>query len=119
MIQLINNLPDNVVGFEVTGEVTKEQYEATIVPRMDELAKRQGEINYLIVIKTDLTAFTPGVWFDDFKMALKHFSKWDKIAIVSDQDAIQKLTSIFGFAFPGDSKDFSLSEYDEAVSWVS
>jgi hypothetical protein len=119
MLHIIENLPRNVVGIEVSGEVTKEEYDETIVPRIDTLAEQQGEINYLLVIKTDISAFSTGVWWDDFKMAIKHFSKWNKIAIVTDQQGIAKFTDMFSFAHPGEPKSFKLDEYDKAVNWVS
>jgi hypothetical protein len=119
MINFINELPEKVVGVEVTGNISKEEYDTKVVPRMNELAKRQGEINYLIVLKTDITGFDAGVWWDDFKMALNHFTKWNKVAIVTDHELIKAVTHLFGFAFPGEHQTFKLAEYDEALNWVS
>lgn len=72
-----------------------------------------------MVVKTDIANLGVGVWWDDFKMAIKHFSKWNKIAIVSDHDLIKKLANIFGFAYPGEARGFKLNQYDEAYNWVS
>lgn len=119
MIKLIKGLPENVLGIETEGEISKEDYDRLVLPMMDQIAKRKDEINYLVVLKTSVTDFSAGVWWDDFKLALKHFSKWNKIAIVTDQDSIKKITDIFGFAFPGEPKGFKLNEYDEAIKWVS
>jgi hypothetical protein len=119
MLHIIENLPRHVVGIEVTGPVTKEEYDAVIVPRLDSLAHQQGEINYLVVLKTNINDFTTGVWWDDFKLALKNFTKWNKVAIVSDQQGIARFTDLFSFAFPGEPKGFKLDEYDKAVNWIS
>lgn len=119
MIKLIQNLPANVLGIETEGEISKEDYDRVVVPKMNELANLKGEINYLVVLKTSVAEFSAGVWWDDFKLAIRHFSKWNKIAIVTDHDSIKKITDLFGFAFPGDPKGFKLSDYDEAVKWVS
>lgn len=119
MLHIIENLPRHVVGIEVTGEVTKDEYDTVIVPRIESLAKQQDEINYLVVLKSDVGDFSTGVWWDDFKMALKHFTKWNKVAIVTDQQGIAKFTDMFSFAFPGESRGFKLDEYDKAVNWVS
>jgi len=118
MINFINELPENLVGIEVTGEISKEEYDAKVVPRVKELANCQGEINYLIVLKTDITGFDAGVWWDDFKMALNHFTKWNKVAIVTDHEMITTVAHLFGFAFPGEHKTFKLAEYDKALAWV-
>jgi hypothetical protein len=119
MINFINELPEKVVGIEVTGDISKEEYDSKIVPRMNELANFKGEINYLIVLKTDIGGFDAGVWWDDFKLALNHFTKWNKVAIVTDHEMITTVTHMFGFVFPGEHKTFKLTEYNEALSWVS
>eukprot|EP01037_Dinobryon_pediforme_P009407 gene9407-9487_t len=117
MINFINHLPEKVIGIEVTSDITKEEYDVKVVPKMNELANTQGEINYLIVLKTDISAFDAGVWWDDFKMALNHFTKWNKVAIVTDHEMIKTVTHLFGFAFPGEHKTFKLAEYENALTW--
>lgn len=119
MLQFLNNLPENTVGLEVEGEVTKDQYDSVVVPKMEELAKRQGEINYLIILKSGIDSFTAGVWWDDFKMAIKHFNKWKKVAIVSDQSTVRTVTNLFGFTFPGEHRLFQTSQLEEAKSWLA
>lgn len=119
MFRFLNNLPEDTIGLEVDGKVTKEAYDQMIVPRMEEFARRQGEINYIIVLKSGLDSFTAGVWWEDFKMAIKHFTKWRKVAIVTDQPAVRTMTNIFGFTFPGKHRLFTLAELDEAISWIS
>jgi hypothetical protein len=52
-------------------------------------------------------------------MALNHFTKWNKVAIVTDHELIKTVTHLFGFAFPGEHQTFKLAEYDEALNWVS
>jgi hypothetical protein len=119
MLKFLENLPENTIAIEVSGDVTKDQYEALVVPKMDELAKRQGEINYVVVLKSGLGSFTAGVWWDDFKMALAHLGKWRKVAIVTDEKIVENVTKIFGFAFPGDHRVFKLSKQDQAIAWAS
>ena len=120
MLQFINDLPDNVVGIHAIGEVTKDDFETVLIPKLDDLAKRQGEIHYILVLETEVQNFTLGAWWDDLKVGLKHFTKWKKIAIVTDQKAVEWFTSnVFKFIAPGQSKGFPLGQLDEAVKWVT
>ncbi|MVN92702.1 SpoIIAA family protein [Mucilaginibacter aquatilis] len=120
MLQFINDLPDNVVGIHAIGEVTKDDLEKVLIPKLDDLVKRQGEIHYILVLETDVKNFTAGAWWDDIKVGLKHFTKWKKIAIVTDQKAVEWFTSnVFRFMAPGQSKGFPLGQLDEAVKWVT
>ena len=119
MLQYINNLPPHVVGIRATGEVTKEDMEKVLIPRIDELIARQGEIDYLLVLQTDVSNFTLSAWWKDIKLGLKNFTKWNKIAVVTDQKGVEWFSDVFRFFVPGKSKGFALNELDEAVAWIS
>jgi hypothetical protein len=120
MLQFINDLPDNIVGIHAVGEVTKEDFETVVVPKLDELVARQGEINYLLILETDVQKFTLGAWWNDLKVGLKHFTKWKRVAVVTDQQSVEWFTSnIFKYLIPGTSKGFSIDKLDEAVEWIS
>ncbi len=119
MLRFIEDLPDHVVGIHAVGTVEKDDYEKVLIPRLDELVKRQGEINYLLVLETNVSNFSAGSWWGDFKLGLKHFTKWNKIAVVSDQKGVEWFSDAFRFFIPGKSKGFPLSALNEAVDWIS
>ena len=119
MLQYINDLPPHVVGIRATGEVTKDDMEKVLIPRIDELIARQGEIDYLLVLQTDVSNFTLSAWWEDIKLGLKNFTKWNKIAVVTDQKGVEWFSDVFRFFVPGKSKGFALNELDEAVAWIS
>lgn len=119
MLRYINDLPEHVVGIHAAGEVSKEDYEKVLIPRLEELVARQGEINYLLILETEVGNFTAGAWWDDFKLGLKHFTQWNRIAVVTDQKGVEWFTDAFTLFIPGKSKGFSLAQLDEAIKWVS
>ena len=119
MLQFIKDLEPHVVGIHAIGEVTKEDMETVLMPRIDELVQRQGEINYLLVLETDVKNFTVGAWWEDLKVGLKNFTKWNKIAVVSDQKGVEWFTDAFRFFIPDKSKGFSIDQLDEAVKWIT
>jgi hypothetical protein len=119
MLQFIKGLPDHVVGIRATGEVNKDDYDNVLIPRMEELARRQGEISYLLVLETSVQNFSVAAWWQDFRLALKHFTQWKKVAIVTDQKSVEWLTDTASHFIPGESKGFRLSELNDAIDWVS
>lgn len=120
MLQFINDLPENIVGIHAVGEVTKEDIDTVLIPRLDDLVKRQGEINYLLVLETDAQNFTAGAWFNDVKVGLKHFTKWKKVAVATDQKSVEWFTTnIFKYMIPGEAQGFSLDKLEDAVKWIS
>lgn len=115
----MNDLPPNVVGIHATGDVTQDDYEQVLLPRIDSLAKRQKEINYLLFLETDVTNFSLGAWWDDLKMGLKHFSQWNKIAVVTNEKGVEWFSNVFTHFIPGNSRGFPLDQLEEAKKWIA
>ncbi|MDB5191698.1 MAG: hypothetical protein JWQ96_1261 [Segetibacter sp.] len=119
MLHTIENLPAHVAGFIASGQVTKADYERTIVPALDAVQKTYDGIHFILVLETRVGNFSLGAWYDDVKVGLKHFTKWKKVAIVTDEKIIERFSDIFSFIMPGEVKGFTLAERDEAIAWVS
>ena len=119
MIQKLSGVADYVAGFSVSGKVTRDDYETVVVPEVDKIVKQHGHIHFLLVLNTDVGNFTPGAWMKDALLGVKHLSKWKKMAIVSDQKGVEKITDIISPVIPGESKGFSLDELEQAKTWVS
>lgn len=119
MIEKITTTPENVAAFRATGEVTKEDYTNVVIPQVSQLVEKIGKINFLLLLDTDVSNFTAGAWMHDALLGLKHLTKWNRAAIVSDSEGVIKFTDAFSLAAPGEFKGFKKHEYDIAVQWVS
>lgn len=119
MITKMNGIPDYVAGFTATGEVTKKDYTDVVFPEVERVLNKHGHIHFLLELETSAGNLTAGAWMSDAMIGLKHLTKWKKMAIVSDQNAVEKITDIISPIMPGESKGFNLSELDEAKEWVS
>jgi hypothetical protein len=119
MLEQINDLPPHVVGIRATGEVTKEDMETVLLPKVKELVDREGKINYLLVLETGVQNFTLAAWWDDMKLGIANFTNWHRIAVVSDQKGVEWFTDMFRFFVPGTAKGFTLNELEEAKFWVA
>lgn len=119
MIQHLQDLPDNIVGFKAVGEITEKDFTDIVVPKVKELIEKTDKLNYLLVLETELSNFTVGAWMKDAMMGIKHLTKWNRAAIVSDVEAIRNFTDIFSYLIPGEFKGFENKELQEAIDWVS
>ena len=108
-----------MVGFRATGKVTEADFERVVIPAVNELVARTNELNYLMVLDTDLNNFTIGAWWQDALMGLKQITKWRRAAIVSGSEGIRRFTDIFGAIMPGEFKGFDPNELETAIYWVS
>ena len=75
MIEIVSGMPAYVAGFVATGKVTSDDYQKTIYPLVDSIAKAFGKINYLLVIETPLLNYSAGAWIDDALLGAKYFAK--------------------------------------------
>ena len=119
MLTPITGLPPFVFAITATGEVTKDDMDAVLLPGLQNLVDKYDEIYYLLVLQTEVGNFTAGSWIEDAKVGIRHFTKWTKIAVVTDQGGVEKFTDIFSIAVPGESRGFKLSELEEAKQWIS
>lgn len=119
MIEIIENAPANVSAFRAKGHVTADDYKRLVVPVIDKQVEELGKINFLLELDTSLSEFTIGALLQDLGVGLKHFTKWHKMAIVSNSPAIKGFTDVFSYVAPGEAKGFSHEEIGKAMAWVS
>lgn len=119
MIEIMNDLPPHVVGFRATGKVTKEDYENILMPVVDAQSKNFKQLNFILLLDTDVSNYTFGAWVDDALVGWKHLMHWHRVAIVSNRDVIKKITDIFGHLVPGEYKGFKTEDLEEAKKWVA
>ena len=123
MLEPIEGLPDNALGFTAKGDVTSKDYETVLIPAVEEKLKRQDKIRLLYHLGEDFKRFEAGAMWDDAKVGLAHITDWEKIAIVTDVNWIQQAGKIFGFAIEtmsvsGDVKVFHNNELEQAIEWI-
>ncbi|MEJ2883148.1 STAS/SEC14 domain-containing protein [Pedobacter sp. GR22-6] len=119
MLSLIPNLPDYVLGVRATAEVDEQDLKSVLLPGLSRLTEQYGEIHYLLVLETGVENFTPGAWFQDMIAGIRHFTKWKKMAIVTDQKAVANFTDFFSYVAPGEARGFGIAELKKAKNWVS
>ena len=119
MVQQLTEVPNTMVGFRASGEVTRKDYETVIFPAVQDLVKRTGKLDFLMLIDTPLKEFTLGAWWQDALLGLKELSKWHRAAILTDSSMINKFTDLFGKLVPGEFRGFKTEELNQAIDWVS
>ena len=109
---------DNVAAFRALAEVTKEDFQSVVVPAIEKLVKNIEEINFLLVLDTDIGNFTAGAWLQDALLGIKHLGKWNRAAIVTDSEEIITFTNGFSYVAPGEFKGFKKLDFNKALNWV-
>lgn len=117
MITELKDLPPTVSGFEVTGTVRAEDYRDVVLPAL-ERAAASGEVRFVVVIP-EFHGMSGGAVWQDLKVGIEHFRAWKRIALVTDIEWMDRMTSLFGWMTPGDVRHFPLARRAEAIAWAA
>jgi hypothetical protein len=115
----MEGMPQNVIGLEADGKVTREDYESTILPQIEAKQREFDKIRLMYVLGGDFEGYTAGAMWEDATLAFKRPGSWERIAVVSDDETLRKAMSLFSWMVPGELKMYRVSETDEARSWVT
>ncbi len=119
MIEIMQDMPENVVAVSASGKVTGEDYDNVLIPEIEGRLKKHEKIRVLYKLGPDFTGFTAGAMWDDAKIGIKHLTAYEKIAVVSDVGWVVNAMKFFSFIMPCPVKTFGNDELQEAKSWIS
>lgn len=119
MIEVMTDLPERVLGLRATGEVSANDYRTVLVPAIEEKLTKHKKARLLYVLGDDFEGYTSGAAWEDAKVGMKHLTSFERVAVVTDVDWIEKMVKAFGFALPGEVRVFDDDDLDEARIWIS
>ena len=101
----------------VLGAIAQERCQ--MVEKIEGLLSRHKKIRFLYHLGEDFKGFELAAVWDDTKLGLKHFTGWEKMAVVSDVEWVRAAIKIFGLGIPGEVRVFHNGELAEAIRWIS
>jgi hypothetical protein len=123
MIERIDEMPDGTIGFTFSGEVTRADYEQTLIPPIREAIESEEQIRCLCLLGPEFEGYEAGAMWEDLKTGarygLGHLSSWHRMALVTDVGWVRHATALFGWMSPGELKLFAGDELEQAKEWVS
>ena len=118
MIELIDGLPDGVVGLVAIGQIESADYDAVAAPAVHKALERHPRIRVIHVLDDRFDGYTAGGAWQDAVLGLAHPRSFDRIAVVSDADSIRRLVTVAGWSIPGEVKLFPNGELEQATAWA-
>jgi hypothetical protein len=119
VIAQIEGLPAGTLGFRAHGQVSAADYENIIVPDVEAAFALNRKLRLLYVTADDFTGFDVGAMWDDAKLGARHFSSWDRVALVTDVPWLRGTATAFGFAIPAEFGLFESAQFEEAMLWIT
>lgn len=118
MIEVMTDLPEHVLGVRATGEVTADDYRQVLVPALERKLRSRRRVRLLYVLSDGFEGYTGGAAWQDAKVGMLHLTAFERAAVVTEVDWIEKTVRALGFAIPGEVRVFDHDELQKAREWV-
>jgi hypothetical protein len=115
MIQIIDGLPDNVVGIIAKGRVTNNDCDEILRPAMENTLKRHDKVRLYYQIGCRF----PGAAWENLRVGIEYIPQWERVAIVTDVGWVRHTVNAFRFLIPGEVRVFTSNEAYEGCAWIS
>jgi len=121
VIEYLPSLPEDVVGFRVSGRITRDDFRE-LAPVL-RTAAETGEVRIVEVIGPEYEGLEPSAVVEDLKVGLEfligHRSALKRLAIVTDTEWVIRVIHLFVWLVPGEVRVFGLQELEEAKAWAA
>jgi hypothetical protein len=115
MIEIIEGLPDNVVGIVAKGRVTNADYNNILKPFMEKSLRRHDKVRLYYEIGSRF----PGAAWEDLRIAVEHVPRWERVAIVTDVGWLRHTVNALRLLIPAEVRVFTTPEAYQGCAWIS
>jgi stage II sporulation SpoAA-like protein len=119
MIELLKGFPDNVVAIACHGEVTRQDYDTVLIPAVEKALKSHDKVRLLYEVGPDFASYDAGAAWEDFKVGMEHFSRWERVAVITDIEWIKLATRLFSVFLPGTMRVYPTADAAQARLWIT
>ena len=123
MVERLDGLPAGVIGFRLTGKLSRDDYHDALMQPIYAALDRGEKLKILIELPDEFDGLDLGALWEDMKAAgsvgLKHRDSWERFALVTDKDWVRHGVSAFGWISPGELRVFEAGERERAVAWLA
>ena len=115
MIEIIEGLPDKVIGIVVSGRVTDQDRDRILLPALKKKLLWHTHPRLYVELKSTY----PGPLWDDLTVGLEPLPRWQRVAIVTESSSVRDTVMMLRLIVPGQLWAFAASEAPEALAWIT
>jgi len=115
MIEVVEGLPDNVVGILAKGRVTNEECDKVLKPLVEKSLKRHEKVRLYYQIGCRF----PGAAWEDLRIGLEALPQWERVAVVTDVGWVRHTVNALRFLIASDVRVFTSFQAPEGRAWIS
>lgn len=116
MLSFIPSLDSQTIAFEIIGQVTKEDL-LKLKNVIEEQFPGEQSFNALAILQQAKLPTVAAI-VEEVKIDLKHWGQYNKLAVISEKNILEKVAELGDF-LPGiKSRHFHMEEIDQAWDWL-
>jgi hypothetical protein len=119
MIERIDDVPAGIDALRAVGKITKEDYDAVVIPLIDGAARNGRLLRCLCEVGPDFQGLTPSAAWEDLKIGLRALRMIEACAVVSDIGWVRESSNLAAFFMPCPVRVFTLQDRGKAIAWLS
>src|SRR5216684_2089735 len=115
MIEIIEGLPQNVLGIVVRGRVTKYDCSEVLIPALEKACEWHHRLRLYYAIRSRY----PGAAWEELSLGIGHGPLWERVAVVSDVAWVKYTIQALRLLIPGEIRVFTTSQTPEGLAWIA
>ncbi|GBE44196.1 MAG TPA: STAS/SEC14 domain-containing protein [Rhizobiales bacterium] len=120
MFKILPESKGALLAIQASGELTVEDYEKILVPKLRALFAEHSKLRILIEFADDFSCWaSPGAAWDDMKIGLRHGGDFEKIALVGAPDWVEWGMKFYGLFVRGEIRAFPAGAREQALGWLA
>ncbi|MGE3246230.1 MAG: STAS/SEC14 domain-containing protein [Beijerinckiaceae bacterium] len=117
MIDILTGFPDRVFGCRLSGRLHRADYEKSIIPAVEAAFAKHETLRVYCEIDGGISVDAGAAW-DDFKLGMSHYTRWERMAVVTDAEWLARAIRFASVLVPGEFRIFGLKDRNNAQKWI-
>lgn len=117
-VEILEGFPQDVVALRIKGIITSQDYTKNLVPLINSKMKKHDKLKLLVFIPDEFQSYSAGAAWDDLKLGVSYWTRFEKIAIITDIGWLKLSARFFAPLIPGQLILFSNADQDVAQHWI-
>ncbi|HVC55333.1 MAG TPA: STAS/SEC14 domain-containing protein [Stellaceae bacterium] len=115
MLEIIEGLPDNVLGIVAKGRVTRKDCSEVLLPALESALEWHHKLRLYYEIRSRY----PGAAWEEFTLGNEQARLWERVAVVSDAAWIRHTLLAVRLLIPSEIRVFATTQIPEGLAWIT
>ena len=119
MLQRMDDMPADTIGFEAVGEVEDDDWEERVEPLLRRMIAAGEKVRLLYLAGPDAGDVEGDAARADAGFRARHVGAFERVAVVADESWIKPAIKAWSILMPGKARAFAVHDLPAAKTWLA